>query len=281
MLSLRKRQEINLVYGGTSIATATTSTSTTSIVVSDATWAPWIWAGSEGMKLDIYVGSTFRGSTYVTAVNSGTKTITVSPAVTSMASGDVVYVSGTYGNEALGINQILTTSGSVFGISNTSYSQWAGNSSAVGGALTQDKVDEAVSKIVDKGFINQEMILNVNPRVWSELNQEQFSRMRFNDGKQGDRLTAGTNEIVYKSQGNATIRIVSNGFIKLGEAYLLTPKHWKRVGPVDARLGGPKGEAEVQRLQNNAGYQICAYSNQATFTNKPSANCVLTGITVS
>ena len=279
VLSVRKRLEINFLFGGTSVGTVN-SASTTSIVVSSATWAPFVWAGSVGMKLDIFSsGGVFKGTTQIVGTNLSTQTLTVSTSGLASAN-DLIYIAGTYGNEAVGIYKVLTTSGSLFGIDNTNYDLWKGNSFAVSATLTQNKIDQAFTQLVEKGF-SGEAVLLVNPRVWTDLQNEQLARINVGqNGAFANKANLGTNKIVYNTQSGNTMTVVPHTVCPVGTAYLLDISSWKRIGCCDVKLGGPMpGDEPLIRLPGNLGYQILAYSHQAIFCERPAFNSVLTSIT--
>ena len=281
VLSVRKRLEINFLFGGSPVGTCTTGTTGTTIVVSSATWAPFVWAGAVGMKLDVYTsaGGTYVGTTSVTGTSIGAQTIYVSTSGLA-SSGNVLYLSGTVGNEAVGINTILTTSGSLFGISNTNYDLWKGNTFTVGATLTQNKVDQAFTQLVEKGF-SGEAVLLINPRVWTDLQNEQLARINLaHDGAFKNKAELGTNKIIYNTQSGNTLTVVPHTICPAGTGYILDISSWKRIGCVDVKLGGPMpGDEPLIRLPGQLGYQVLAYSHQALFCDRPGFNSVLQSIT--
>ena len=281
VLSVRKRLEINFLFGGTSVGTCTTGTTGTTIIISSATWAPFVWAGAAGMKIDIYSsGGVFKGTTSVTGTSISAQTLIVSTSGLA-ASTDLIYLSGTVGNEAIGIYQILTTSNaSLFGINNTNYDLWKGNTFTVGATLTQNKLDQAFTQLVEKGF-SGEAVLLVNPRVWTDLQNEQLARINLaHDGAFQKKAELGTGKIVYNTQSGNTMTVVPHTICPVGTAFLLDISSWRRIGCVDIKLGGPlPGDEPLIRLPNNLGYQILAYSHQAIFCDRPGFNSVLQTIT--
>ncbi len=279
ILSLRKRMEINFMFGGTSVGTATTGTTGTAIVISSATWAPFVWAGSIGMTLDIFSsGGVLKGSTRITGVNMSTQTLTVAYSGLA-ASTDVIYIGGTYGNEAIGLSKILTTSGTLFGIDNTSNDLWKGNTFAVNATLTQNKIDQAFTTVVEKGFTG-EAILLVNPRTWTDLQNEQIARInQAQNGAFSREANLGTGKIKYNTQSGNVMTVVPHTICPVSTAYILDKSAWKRVGCIDLKIGGPLDSEPLRNLPSNLGYQILAYSNQALFCDRPANNVVLTGIT--
>jgi hypothetical protein len=273
--SLRRRQEVNYLYGGEGLATIGSIASTT-LTITDATWASYHWAGMVGAKVDIYNGGSATASgVTITAVNLAEKKITLS-GVGTAAAGHKVFYAGAKTKESSGIYTILNTSGSLFGIDNSVYDLWKGNVHSVGGALTEAVLDDVVTMAMDKGFSGNMTVL-VNPKVWSDLNQQQAAKRVFNDGNVD--LKYGARGLVQHSQvGTLTIR--AHTCVRQGDAFLLDASSWKRVGSVDAKLGDPVNEDEIiTRLPTAAGYQMIAYGMNSMFCFRPGNNILLTGIT--
>lgn len=277
--SHRHRLETNFLYGGVGIG-AVSGLASQVITFTAASWAEGIWAGQEGAKIDVYQAdlSTLRQADLVIAsIDMVARTVTVVGTTTGIVATDVAFFAGSNGNEAIGIDSIITTSGSLFGIDNSAYSLWAGNSYAVGGALTQAKVDNAITLAVAKGFAGGAKVL-VNPAVWSDLNVEQTARRTGAPGMK--RSKSGYNFIEYFSVSGGVIELVPSSCVKLGEGFVIPSDTFKRIGTVDFTLGDPLNkDGMVQDLEGSAGYRIKSYSNQAMFCTKPGHAVKLTGIT--
>jgi len=278
-LSMRNRQEINLWYGNKPIGVVGAVSGTT-ITISDAEWAAGIWTCLLNAKADLYVGSTAVvriSGVQITGMDLTAKTITLS-AATAVAANDTIYLAGARGSESAGIHDIITTSGSLWGIDNTVYPAWKGNTYAVGGGLTQAKLDRAACLAMDKGFLGNRKLF-VHPRVWSELLVEQTARRQFTSDS--GTMSNGANTLRFKSQAG-DIEVISSPFIKMGYGYLLNLDDFVRIGAVDFKLGDPAGkDSGVRALTNVTAYQVIGYANTSLFCRKPGNQTLLTGITVS
>lgn len=279
MLSFRNRLELNMLYGGQALGVVG-SVSSTTITITDAEWAAGIWSSLVGAKVDVYVGATttprVSGATIV-GMNLNQKKITLSSA-TDVAADDTIYIAGTRGNEALGIHSIVTKSGSLFDIDNTTYNLWSGNTYDVGGTLTQAKLDDASCLAMDKGLGESDRIVIVNPRVWSDLMTEQTARRQF--GADSSTMTNGANTLKFRTQ-SGNLEVMSSSLVKQGYGYLLNKSDFVRIGAVDVTLGDPTGQGPaVRALNTHAAYQVISYSNQALFCRRPGYQTVLTGITL-
>jgi hypothetical protein len=280
--SHRKRLEVQALYGGTNIGVADTGSTGTTLIITKASFAPYIWNSARGTPIDIYsAGGVYKGTTSVLNTSNNTKTVTLSAAVGNggLAATDVIYYAGAKGNEAIGINQIITTSGSLFGIDNTVYDQWAGSTfDAANGVLSKAVVDQAVNAAVEKGLSAEELTLFVNTRSWNDLMHETDVRARYNDAKDASEREAGTKGLKYWTM-SGEIKVVPHTLVKEGEAYVLNMDTFKRVGAVDLKLGGPMpDDQEVVKMQNNLGYQMMTYSHQSLFCEAPYKNVLIKNI---
>jgi hypothetical protein len=281
--SITKKLEIELLYGQKGYATVA-SVATTVISIPAAEWAPGIWAGAEGMPIDIYdaAGTTLRLATTVVSVSFSNKTITV--AADAQAAGviatDVIYHKGAFGKEFIGIHAILEAqTGNLFGISRTTYALFRGNTYSVGGdELSFDHLNIAVSRAVEKG-LDTKVVVMINPRTWADLLTEQSALVRRDSSYSAKSFEQGSQGLLFHSQ-NGDMEIVPSIYIKEGYAYILETSSWMRVGSQDVSFKRPgHGDGEYFReLENAAGFELRCYCDQALFTSMPSHNVLITGI---
>jgi hypothetical protein len=156
--SMAKKLEIEVLYGQMGYGIVS-SVSSLVITLTTASWAPGIWAGAEGMPIELRVtadGAT-RGECVITAVDMDARTITVNAMPAAAAATDVIWHKGAYGNEFAGIHKVLSQSSStLFGINVATYNLFRGNSyDASSGALSFNKLNLASSRGVEKGFEGQ------------------------------------------------------------------------------------------------------------------------------
>jgi len=285
MQTARKRLELNFLYGGSYISTVYTSSSGATVYLDPDQFAAYHWQGSIGVWLDFYsAAGVYKGTGQVTNVDLVNKKITINNAGISWTtgtagSGDRIYFAGTYGNEAIGIDKIITTSGSLFGIDNTVYGDtWAGTTLAVGGNLVQNKLDDAAGLLMSKGG-SGEYDLYVNNEIWGDLIREQHSRSLVSTGSGKQAYNFGSDSIAFWSQ-NGKINVHSHPGVKRSEGFLLKTDEFERIGCCDLKLGTPfAGDEPVVRLPNNLAYQVLAYSMQSLFCYAPAKQLKLTGIT--
>ncbi len=298
--SMSKRMEIEFLYGQSGlgiIESVTPSSGTAAIVLTEASFADAIFAGSTNYSFDVWndaaSGTSTQRNTNAAVVlasfDPDTRTLNVTGNATDMSAltaGDYIFYrgakSGTSPNvvykEMAGINKILsTTSGSIFGISVSTYDLWKSIIQTAGSAqLTIGKVLVGSQKAVARG-LDDESVLLVNPLTWANLASD-LAALRYFDGSY--KIEKGSNGVVaieYYSQAGA-IKIISHRFVKRGEAFQFPQKYAERIGAIDMSftLPGANGSVPDQYwfpLQSNAGYELRLYSNQAIFHEMP-ATCV-------
>ena len=280
--SMAKKLEIEMLYGQMGYGTVS-AVSTTQITITTAEWAPGIWAGAEGMPIEIRnaAGSTSRGEFVVSSVNMDTRVVTLasSASAAGVIATDVIWHKGAYGNEFPGIHKILTqSSGSLFNIDVGQYNLFKGNEYSAGSsALSFTKLNKAASRGVEKGQDGALLCL-VNPRTWADLLTEQAALRRYDSSYSKDKADVGSKGIVFYSQ-NGEIEIEPSIYVKEGYAYLLSTDEWSRVGSTDMTFKRPgQGEEFFRDLENAAAYELRLFSDQAAFSSAPGRNTLISGI---
>lgn len=279
--SMRKRLEVQMLYGQSGLGVVS-SVSSAVLTLTAAEFAPGIWSGMEGALIDVRTSAgVSRGSATIVSVDLDARTITLDAAPASTAATDVIYYYGAYGNEMAGIHKILTNSGSLFGISASTYTLWKASSYSAGSAaLTQAKVGAAVAQAVAKG-LDDDAVLMVNPKTWNNLLTDQAALVRHAGKDVKAVVDNGSKEIKFYSQ-NGEIKIVPHTCVKEGHALGLTPDNWKRIGAVDVSFKTPGyGDDIFLQISNKAGFEVRSYTNQAIFCEAPAKNFIITSITNS
>lgn len=153
--SFQRRQEIYHMYGRQGLGKVLTNTAG-ALVITVATWCPTLWLGLTGAVLGAYTaqtgGSQHNGDLTVTSVNVDTRTVTVSGTSAAVVADDHLFFKGTYDAGHYGLMQIAKNTGSLFGISATTYPVWAANNYDVGtSALTLGKILGMSAMSANKG----------------------------------------------------------------------------------------------------------------------------------
>jgi hypothetical protein len=288
-------REVQLIYGGGTAAasnlgvvSATTGSAGTSLVVTftDASWCHGLWAGKENMECAIFSsGGTDRSTAgtaaagdnvfKVTTVDADNKKVTfVSHAtnVGNVVAADQIFFQGARTKEMMGIDAMLATSGTVWGISNSTYNLWKGSSYTVSGQLTFEAVLSGLRRPAALGY-NGKMVLYTSTRSWQDLNNDQAALVRHVKDKVGGEMTMGSESIRYYGQ-TGELEIKPHILIKDGESFALPVDDCMRVGATDTTFEMPDGQGKIFRhLEDKAGLEIRCYWLQAFFTKRP-AFCV-------
>lgn len=278
--SMAKKIEIEMFYGTVGYAVVDTGSSGTSLIIEVAEWAPGIWAGAENMPIQVRdsTGATIRGSATVQSVNFTNYTITLATAIAGMVQGDVVWHLGAYGNEFVGVHQILTqTTGTLFNIDVSLYNLFRGNTYPAGGALSFGKLNLATVRAVEKG-LEGKVSCFVNPRGWANMLNDQAALRKYDDSWERKRLENGSEALTFYAQ-NGEIEIIPSLYVKEGYAYILSLEDFMRVGSTDITFKRP-GQADnfFRDLDSAAGYELRCFTDQALFCMAPGKQVAITGI---
>lgn len=289
--SFRKRCEIDYGYGQRGLGQIRTApTAQANMTLQTASFAPGIWAGMENARVEIFsttgATATKRGATAtVTSVNVLTRVIGISTAAAPATVDDHVFFEGQRTANAHNVYQgldalVTATTGVVHNISVATWSLWQGNSRTAaqlgsGTTLSFSKVNNAIALAVGKG-LDEDMTMYIHPEVWVDLLNDEAALRRHNAPRDYD---VGADGITFFSQ-NGTITIKASIYVKLGRAYLIAPRYWRRVGATDITFRLPdRGDEFFRHVENAAAYELRAYVNQAMFTRALSKSLVITGIT--
>jgi hypothetical protein len=283
--SISRRLEVQLLYGKRGIGTVS-SRSGQVLTLTAASWAPGIWAGAEGMQVDVYQcnRTTLRtANLQVSSVSFACRTVTISSGACSVAACDVIFYKGSQGNEFDGLENIIRNTGTLFCINAACYQLWQGNvlcNSGTARDLDFALVAKAVSRLVEKGLTDQKLTLMINPLQFDVLLAEQTAKRMFDGSYRSSQYEEGSETIKFHSQ-NGTIEIIPSIFVKAGDAFLYSKDDLIRVGSADITFNQPGFEGQFFRLLNDAnGYELRAYTDQALFTSAPGRLALITDLAV-
>jgi hypothetical protein len=278
MNSLRKRLEVDFLYGQLGNATVA-SVASTVITVATAEWAAGIWAGSIGTAIDIWNAAltVFRGTCNITATSNSAKTITVDALPAGTVATDVIFYAGAKGNQMLGIHKVVQGGGTIFNIPTTN-DLWQSPSTPAGSvALSFPIIQKEIGLLVEKGVEN-DLTLLANHKAWSNLMTTEASLREYDYSYNAAKAERGAEDILFHEQNGIT-KIIAHPYVKEGYSFLLTEDDWLRVGSTDISFDLPGNEGAFFRpLENNAGFELRAYSNQAGFCKMPGRSGLITAI---
>lgn len=290
--SMSKAREIQLLYGG-----GTTGSSNLGVIASDpgtgpgnravtltaASWSTAIWSGMEGASVDVYSGSTQisnAAAMVVESVDPANYQITLSGNegdLDDIGANDTLHFYGAYGKEMTGIDVVAGNTGSLHGISASTYQLWKASSFSVGGQLTFGKLMQGLQRPAALGF-HGEMNVYCNPAAWWDLNEDLAALRRVPGKGAGGEVQQGFDSIKYYSQVG-TVVIKPHIYCKRGEAFAFPAEYTKRVGATDVTFEMPDSNGRIFRqMSSNAGVEYRGYYNQNLFLCRPAYLVKYTGI---
>jgi hypothetical protein len=298
--SMAKKLEIVCLYGGgsTGIGQVDSSVNTdathTVATFLQAQWAPGIWSGSEGMKLDAYHTSfgtklSANAAFVVDSVDYANRAITLSGNSTDIAAFDTQAAAGTvelvfygaYGAEMNGLDVQTINTGTLFGIAGASFALWQGNTYAVGGAITMGKILDSLVAPIARGGLQEKVTVFVPCRAWEVLNDDLAALRVLDQSYKPSKGESGVESIMYHG-ASGPIEIIGHSCVKEGEAFAVPLKRCKRIGEQDVSFKTPgRGDQIFDHLPSNAGYELRCYTSQALFIEHLAKCTKLTGITYS
>lgn len=284
--SLMKMAEIEILHGRSGVGTisgnpATPTATTATVILTDASWAPGVWAGMEGALLEVRnSGGTkinANADVVLVSVDFANKTLNVSGNATDMtdlADAHLIYFKGAYANGQYGIEYQLDTTGTVFGISNSTYALFKAQEHTVSGALTMEQVLKGRAQAVSRGGLDEDAVLLVSSTTFENLNSDQAALRAFDSSYSASQNESGSQGLVFHGQGGRT-EVIAHPMMKEGLAFLIPKTGLRKIGSTDITfkdVGG--GEAAWKLLENYHAYQLTGrYSFQILITEP--AKCVL------
>lgn len=297
--SIYHRLEVQMFYGQSGIGIIDGVPGSTDngdpVDILSSEWAAGIWNGSTGAQVQIFSSDlvTLRGSYEINGYSLSSKNISLTKVdaaglpigdLTDIADTDVVYFkgaaeAGAVVNEFIGVHGISEEQSSLFGISNANEPLFQGSIVDVGAdagagalVLSQAKIEEGISAMVEKGLMEEMVCVYVNPKQWDDLLSEQDAKRRH--PQPNEKVQSGAREIEFFGQ-NGTIKVKASTFVKEGYSYIIAEKDLKRIGSTEVTFKRPDGEEFFKLLPDAHGVEMRCLTDQALFTSKPSSICQL------
>lgn len=290
-----RRLEMAFLYGqsatglGTADSSVNSTTTKTVITMLAAGWAPGIWAGTENALVQFYkvsddslISSGADAVFTITGVDYTNKKLTVTGSTTGISALDTalgagdcyIHWKGAKGVEPVGLDKIITNSGSLFGIDASVYSLWSGSSYGFGSAAaTTAKLLNMAGMAVSKGGLMEEADILLSPKTFTNLSGTMTDLRRQNGGQKETEGIAGFETITLMGP-NGKLNLVPHPMVKEGECFLAPMKRIKRIGSQEFSFETPgrKGELFLHIPDKNA-YELRLYGAQAIICEAP-AKCV-------
>jgi hypothetical protein len=292
-----RRLEIAFLHGQSAtglgqVSASTNSTTTkTVLTLTAATWAPGVWAGAENAQIQAWkvsdntqVSSSTNGIFTVYFVDYDNKKLTVTGTTTGIAALDTAAGAGnlylTFNGaktgtstwvEPVGIDKIITNTGSLFGIDASVYALWSGSSYSFGSAAaTVAKILNMVGQAVSKGGLMEEIDVYLSPKTFTNLSGT-MTDLRRQNGGQSEKTGIGGFEAITLMGPNGKVNLVPHPMTKEGECHAGPfAKRFKRIGSQEFSFETPgrKGELFLHVPDKNA-YELRLYTAQAIVCTTP------------
>lgn len=253
------------------------------ILLSPGQFASGIWVGMEGVVVQqVNASGVVVAEGQLVSVSSqyGYIQVDFTPVAASSATSHRLCFKGmAESKDMIGINKIVSTTGTLFGINNVKYGLFRGVTTALGNVkLTLGRLNEIVANSVNAGGLDQDLTVYVNPRTWATMNTTESGLRMYDSSYKPGEFDNGAEAITYHTQsGKLTIK--SHRVVKEGEAYPLCLPTWSRSGSAEVSFTVPGVDKEIIfPLENQAGMAFRTYADQYVFCHEPAKNLLITGI---
>ena len=305
--SFARRLETNVVYGGAPIATFTGAGSlsgastTRTIVIPDAYWAPHIFLGAATHQFDVYLSTAkvnALAAVEITSVNLNTRTLVVSGNSTDLGDLDTawnsgagvidMYWRGAYSLTMKGLYTIgSTTSSTTYaGINHATYPDaWQGSQVAVGSVkFDWNKLNAGLDMAAGKGC-ECGLIVQVSLKTWCNLLEDISALRVFDSSYKAKEGEFGVESIKFHGVTGQPVIVEPSGFVKRGHVIGFPNTDdedfadlAERVGASDITIMHPNGKGEMMvQVPNSNFFETKFWTKQAVRVN-PRDLIVWTGI---
>ena len=266
--------------------TAGVNTSSKAIMMAPGSFASGIWIGKEGATVnEVDSNGAIVASGTLLSVDSenGILYVDFTPvAASSTTSHRLCFDGMETSKELVGAHKILTNTGTLFGISastSSGYSVWRGSSTSLSSVLlTYDRLQTAAANAVNRGGLDQDVEVQVNPRSFAKLLSAEGAKRVYDKSYSSGEFDNGAEAVSFYYAGGV-MRIVPNRFVKEGHAFGFVKDTWVRSGSASISLKIPGIDKEVIfPLENSSAYAFRSYSDQYVFCRAPARNFIITGI---
>ena len=255
------------------------------ILINPQDYASGIWLGAEGMPVrERAIGGAVTATGLVVSVDLKNAIVEVDfvPTVASGASShclELINQNASSGLDFLGAKGILSTDGSVFGISNAVYGIWKGSRvDNAAGKLTFAKLVDAVMEACNKG-LDKDVVVLTSFESWADLMSEQAALRKYDSNYEVNEAVNGMEGIKFHSV-NGEIVIKPSRFVRRADSFILAQEDWKRVGSSDLtmKIPGLDDNELVQKPTTTNAFTFRSYSDQALICLAPCQSVYISNI---
>jgi len=273
-----------LTVNGSSVAfTNGVNTSEKMLLLKPGDFAAGIWVGSEGCVVKQLNSSNVvvaEGKLVSVDADVGVIEVDFTPvAATSTSSHKLCFDGMEDSKEALGLHGILSASSSLFGISTSAYSLWKGNNVSLSNVkFTFDRLQSGVAAAVNRGGLDGDLMVYVNPRTWGTLITTEAGKRRYDGSYSTSEATDGSEAITFYHQAGKAI-IKSHRMVMEGDAFGIHLPDWSRSGSAEISFTIPGIDKEIIfPLENQAAMAFRSYADQYVFCHAPARSILWQGI---
>jgi hypothetical protein len=271
--SMRNREELLALVGRRSVGKVSTEDGAGVIVFTKPTWIPAFWStqiGNKFVAFDSLTGTTqHAGNLTCTAVDVATRTVTFTSDATiaDVNANDYIFPKGQHNDGRIGLLDIAHNTGSLYGISATTYPLWSANSYDVGtSALTVGKLLDAAALAANKGAAMEKLVSYVPPKCYQGLIADESALIRrdpnakvMKSGAQGIVITGSTGEI----------EIVPHLLMPEGEFVIFPPDFTYIIGSAEATSQVAKDGDILFDLESTSAKELRMFSDNTVFCERP------------
>lgn len=250
-----------------------------SVTLTAADWSGF-FIGMEGLKCE-QVSDTVRTDLgAIVSINPETRVIVFANAPIALSAGDHLEIKQLpVSKQFLGAKGILSTSGTLFGIS-TGYSIWKGVEVAMGAKkLTFKALIDVLAKLAGKG-LEDDCVCYVSSPAWSNLMTEQAALRDYDSSYTPNETVSGSEGIKFHFHtGKVTVKV--DNCLRASDAFIIPEGSARRIGSSDADLrlpGYDDQNAMVSPMTTTNALIFRSRSDQALMLDKPGLSAWISGI---
>lgn len=273
---------------GSSITIATGGVDTTNkyILLQPGDNASGYWSGMQGMRIkQVTSAQAVVASGKVVGYDSfnGIIKVDFTPVAATSAGSHYLCLDGMESQlEFAGVRKILTNTGSLFGISASTYNLWrAYQSDLAATKLTFAKLISRISDIINQSGASGTFDVLVNSRSFATLVSDESALRSYDSSYSPEKYQRGARSLEF-TVGEASIRLRSYRYVMEGDCFILNDveSSWICSGSSDVAMsipGLPLDKLVVQ-LQDQSGVAFHTFADTYLLCREPAKQGIITGI---
>jgi hypothetical protein len=271
------------VNGSTVAFTNGINASEKMILLKPGDFASGIWVGSEGCivkQINSSGAVVAEGKLVGVDADMGVIIVDFTPVAASSTSSHRICFEGMeLAKDSMGVHKILSSNSSLFGISNTQYSLWKGNSIPLSAVkFTFDRLQTGVAAAVNRGGLDGDLNIYVNPRTWGTLISTEAAKRMYDSSYKTSEADNGSEAIVFYHQAGKAV-IKSHRMVMEGDVFGLHAADWSRSGSAEISFSVPGVDKEIIfPLENQAAMAFRSFADQYTFCHAPARSILWSGV---